>query len=252
VRYPFTPPRSSESQHRTDDLSVMGGALWPTELSRHGWPPRDRTARYLRIRQAPSTSWVVASGCGRSRTCKAEARPGSSRVPSPDRIAHPRAERARVELARPKLNCFRGSSRRRSGCLSMAEDGVLETHSRFPGGDRTLAASSSVDRTGVEPAYARWGSAPARPVSRRAENSNPTALPAHSLAARPGPWPVHSPYPSRDSDPDVILLRDAALPVGLEGRALRAADRHRTGDLQLGKLALRPAELQPRGACPEN
>ena len=34
----------------------------------------------------------------------------------------------------------------------MAEDGVLETHSqgatRFPGGDRTLAASSSVDRTG--------------------------------------------------------------------------------------------------------
>ena len=33
---------------------------------------------------------------------------------------------------------------------------------------------------------ARWGPAPARPVSRRAENSNPTALPAHSLAARPG------------------------------------------------------------------
>ena len=130
----------------------MGGALWPTELSRHGWPPRDRTARYLRIRQAPSTSWVVASGCGRSRTCKAEARPGSSRVPSPDRIAHPRAERARIELARPKLSCFRGRSRRQSGCLSMAEDGVLETHSqgatRFPGGDRTLAASSSVDRTG--------------------------------------------------------------------------------------------------------
>jgi hypothetical protein len=31
---------------------------------------------------------------------------------------------------------------------------------RFPGGDRTLTASSSVDRTGVEPAYARWGSSP--------------------------------------------------------------------------------------------
>jgi hypothetical protein len=86
---PAWPPPRSESQHRTDDLRVMGPALWPTELSRHGWPPRSRTARYLLIRQAPSTGWVAASGCGRSRTCKAEARPGSGRVPSPGRIAHP-------------------------------------------------------------------------------------------------------------------------------------------------------------------
>lgn len=62
------------------------------------------------------------------------------------------AERARVELARPKLNCFRGRSRRRSGCLSMVEEGVLETHSqgatRFPDDDRTLAASSSTAESG--------------------------------------------------------------------------------------------------------
>ena len=62
------------------------------------------------------------------------------------------AERARVELARPKLNCFRGRSRRRSGCLSIVEEGVLETHSqgatRFPDGDRTLAASSSTAESG--------------------------------------------------------------------------------------------------------
>jgi hypothetical protein len=77
------PPRSSESQHRTDDLPIMSRALWPTELSRHSWPPRDRTAQYLRIRQAPSTSWVVASGEGESRTRKAEAQLLSGQIPSP-------------------------------------------------------------------------------------------------------------------------------------------------------------------------
>ena len=30
------------------------------------WPPRSRTAPYPLIRRAPSTGWVVASGCGRS------------------------------------------------------------------------------------------------------------------------------------------------------------------------------------------
>ena len=156
----------------------MGGALWPTELSRHGWPPRDRTARYLRIRQAPSTSWVVASGCGRSRTCKAEARPGSSRVPSPDRIAHPRAERARIELARPKLNCFRGRSRHQSGCLSMAEDGELE----------------SQGLSGPHP-LSRRGPPPGDFISheRRAENSNPTPKCAlvSGEARHPGRFALH-------------------------------------------------------------
>lgn len=73
---PFWPPASgSESQHRTDDLRPMKPALWPTELSRHGWPPRDRTALYLRIRQAPSTSWVAASRWWRNRASDASQRP---------------------------------------------------------------------------------------------------------------------------------------------------------------------------------
>ena len=58
------------------------------------WPPRNRTEQHLFIRQDPSTSWVVASGCGRSRTCKA------------------------VRLAR-----VQAGFRRRSDCLSSA-DGV--------------------------------------------------------------------------------------------------------------------------------
>ena len=52
-------------------IELTTSALWarrsePTELSRRGWPPPNRTARYLRIRQAPSTSWVVASRWERS------------------------------------------------------------------------------------------------------------------------------------------------------------------------------------------
>src|SRR5579863_3103922 len=83
----------------------MGAVLWPTELSRHSWPPRNRTARYLRIRQAPSTSWVVASGEGESRTRKAEAQLLSGQIPSP--IGLPlhadggRIERPRVVMTRP-------------------------------------------------------------------------------------------------------------------------------------------------------
>src|SRR5579859_3376429 len=90
---------------------VMSGLLYLAELSRHSWPPRNRTARYLRIRQAPSTSWVVASGSGASRTLKAEAHPGSSRVQSPNACASI-AERAGVEPARPKLTDFRNRFRR--------------------------------------------------------------------------------------------------------------------------------------------
>ena len=40
----------------------MSAALLPSELSRHGWPPRSRTEHYRLIRTAPSTGWVVAIG----------------------------------------------------------------------------------------------------------------------------------------------------------------------------------------------
>jgi hypothetical protein len=56
---------------------VMSGLLYLAELSRHSWPPRNRTARYLRIRQAPSTSWVVASGSGGLEPQRAPARPSA-------------------------------------------------------------------------------------------------------------------------------------------------------------------------------
>jgi hypothetical protein len=55
----------------------MGAALWPTELSRRGWPPRSRTARYLLSRQAPSTDWVADGGGPEPQ--RSRAHPGSSR-----------------------------------------------------------------------------------------------------------------------------------------------------------------------------
>jgi hypothetical protein len=97
----------------------------------------------------PAGSWPAeAERVERSRPRLARVQAGCSRQSA----SASRAERARVELARPKLNCFRGRSRRRSGCLSIVEEGVLETHSqgatRFPDGDRTLAASSSTAESG--------------------------------------------------------------------------------------------------------
>jgi hypothetical protein len=49
------------------------------------WPPRSRTARYLCIRQDPSTGWVVATVRMRQESDLQgrEARLGSSQVPSP-------------------------------------------------------------------------------------------------------------------------------------------------------------------------
>src|ERR1700722_8790935 len=71
------------------DHPVMSGLLYLAELSRHSWPPRDRTAQYLRIRQAPSTSWVVASRWRRSRP-PALARPsGFKPEPATRPVRHP-------------------------------------------------------------------------------------------------------------------------------------------------------------------
>jgi hypothetical protein len=101
----------------------MSGLLYPAELSRHSWPPRDRTAQYLRIRQAPSTSWVVASGWRRSRP-PALARPsGFKPEPAARRVHHPE-RRAEVTIS---SDCaptgFRNRACFPAGSLSMAEDG---------------------------------------------------------------------------------------------------------------------------------
>src|ERR1700761_1473586 len=66
-------------------IELTTSALWarrsePTELSRHGWPPRNRTARYLRIRQIPrrpAGSWPADGGGPDPQ--RSRALPGSSR-----------------------------------------------------------------------------------------------------------------------------------------------------------------------------
>ena len=101
----------------------MSGLLYLAELSRHSWPPRNRTARYLRIRQAPSTSWVVASGWRRSRP-PALARPsGFKPEPAARQVHHPE-RRAEVTIS---SDCaptgFRNRACSPAGSLSTAEDG---------------------------------------------------------------------------------------------------------------------------------
>src|SRR5215470_15096640 len=89
---------------------------------------------------------------------------------------------------------FRNGARHPAGSLSMAEDGVLETHprraTRFPGGDRTLAASSSMAESGELESHG---------VTRALVSSE----------ARP-PWPVHSPCPTRDSNSEPLPSEGSA------------------------------------------
>jgi hypothetical protein len=91
---------------RTGSLLIEGQVSWSAssygacDRAHYGWPPRSRTARYLLIRQAPSTSWVVAIGCCRSR--------------NPAR---------RVRLAG-----FQGRFRRQSDCASVSGESGARTH----------------------------------------------------------------------------------------------------------------------------
>ena len=138
----------------------MGAALWPTELSRHSWPPGSRTQRLPAHQAGPFTGWVAASGTGASRTPKSEARPGSSRVQSPiclrfhdgrrgrelnsqgrssavfetgpvtSRVASPCADGGRIE--RPRVVKTRPPVSSRAPCHSVnhpcEEGGRLERH----------------------------------------------------------------------------------------------------------------------------
>jgi hypothetical protein len=162
----------------------MGAALLPTELSRRGWPPRSRTARYLLIRQAPSTGWVAASGRWRCRAPRPYGRHGCSKpVPAPaGHLPWRRAENLNPSARAPVR--FRNGARHLTGLLSTAEDGELESQ-----GSRPHPLS-------------RRGPPPDGFIShaRRAGDSNATAGTAQSLAAMPGPWPVHSPCRTRDSN----------------------------------------------------
>jgi hypothetical protein len=135
------------------------------------WPPRDRTARYLRIRQAPSTSWVVASGWRRTRPPGARApHPASNGRQPPGRFT---IHEQRAEVPSPTVlpaARFRNGACRLTGSLSMAEDG-------------------GHDPQGLHPhPLSRRGSPPGDFIShaRKAGDLNATVLPAHRLAGEPG------------------------------------------------------------------
>jgi hypothetical protein len=85
-------------------------------------------------------------------------------------LALPWAERARIELARPKLAGFRNRFRHQSDCLSMAE-------------------GTRIERVRANPATRfRRGTLPLGQPSTRGERPTRTARrSAHSLAARPDP-----------------------------------------------------------------
>ena len=162
------------------DRPVMSGLLYLAELSRHSWPPRDRTARYLRIRQAPSTSWVVASRWRRSR---------------------PQA------LTRPIR--FQAGACRPAGSPSSAERGGLEPQraparpSAFGAVPVRLPGSLSGKLLGLEFATLSRLMPRICNLARRMEIPTPSALQRpFAFQAKPAPRPVHPPWRSvRDSNP---------------------------------------------------
>jgi hypothetical protein len=139
--------------------TVTLSAPYKSEGIRPGWPPRSRTELYLRIRQAPSTGWVAASGRWKCRS------PGDS----PARVFKTRCraggapsfeESGGLEPQRANADPSSKRSPRLAGSLSMsalppdangremAEDGAVEAHdvpaaARFPAGASRLAGSSS-------------------------------------------------------------------------------------------------------------
>jgi hypothetical protein len=139
-------------------IELTTSALWarrsePTELSRHGWPPRNRTARYLRIRQAPSTSWVVASRWRRSRPPALARLPGSSRSRPPGRFAI-RERRAEVlsptASRRPPVFETEPAARQVHSPWRKTVDTIHRafTPHRFPDGDHHLVVSSPSEESG--------------------------------------------------------------------------------------------------------
>ena len=147
----------------------MSAALWPTGLSRHSWPPGSRTQRLPAYQAGPFTGWAAASGSGASRTLKAEARPGSSRVQSPVCL--------RFQKRRGRESNSQGRSSAAFGAVAVTY--LLASPWRKVHGSNVCGRTRPPVSSG----------APYLSVNlprRRAENSNPTASPAHSLAARPG------------------------------------------------------------------
>jgi hypothetical protein len=120
-------------------------------------------------------------------------------VPTPAAWRPPRAFKARSRAGgTPSVEESRELESQRSRARPLSKrhppPGRFTLHG---GGRRTRIPAPS----GARPLSRR--SQPARPVHppwRRAGDSNATAGTAQSLAAMPGPWPVHSPYRTADSN----------------------------------------------------
>ena len=155
-------------------IELTTSALWarrsePAELSRHGWPPRNRTARYLRIRpRRPAGSWPADGGGPDPQ--RSRALPGSSRSPPPGRFTIQSGERKSRSPATARPPVFETGPAPRQVHSPRRKTWTLST-----GSSQTPLAFQAV-------------TAPGGFIfrERRAEQSKPTALPAHSLAARPG------------------------------------------------------------------
>jgi hypothetical protein len=169
---PIWPPASgSESQHRTDDLRLMKPALWPTELSRRGWPPRDRTAQYLRIRQARRPAGSRPADGGGPDPQRASTRPSRfKRAPTARPVHHPE-RRAEVTISSDNAHRF-------------SKPGLRPGRFTLHGGRRRTRISGPPDPHPLS----RRGPPPGDFISqeRKAEQSKLTVLPAHRLAGEPG------------------------------------------------------------------
>ena len=145
-------------------------AGYKPEGIRPGWPPRSRTERYLRIRQAPSTGWVAASGRWKcrsrgsdpARAFKTRCRAGGA--PSIEEGGGLEPQRARPGAFETPPAALAGSPSKSApppgvSRSEMTEDGVLETHPEGPPGFR--------------PGPAAWLVHP----PRKAADSNGTVLP---------------------------------------------------------------------------
>ena len=149
-------------------VPTESGAL-PTELSRRSWPPGSRTQRLPLYQSGPFTGWVAASGSGASRTLKAEARPGSSRVQSPVCL---------------RFHARRGRESNSQGRSSAAFGAVAVTY-LLASPWRKVHGSNVCGRT--RPPVSSGGTLPLGQPPVRGERATRTPRrSAHSLAARPG------------------------------------------------------------------
>lgn len=170
---PFWPPASgSESQHRTDDLRPMKPALWPTELSRHGWPPRDRTAQIPAYQTGP----VDQLGRGQQMVEESSLR----RLAASHPASNGRLPPGRFTIQGQRAEHSKPTASRRPAAFGAAPATLA--------GSLSAAEGTRIERVRANPATRfQRGTLPLGQPSIRGERAIRTPhRSAHSLAARPG------------------------------------------------------------------